>query len=130
MEKKTYTLGAYASTRNEKEVYCLSLSGTAEFVEKSSEKFNTDNDGDLLIEVEYPEITVEKISNFFEENAKDYSAEEKNKAIKLVERYEEDNTTDMDIVIELLDRVISKKAHKELIKEANKLGIKEKEIKG
>lgn len=127
MEKKTYTLGEYASEN----FYCMSLSDTAELIENSDENFNTDNDGNLLVEIEYPEFTVDAISEFLNENEKEYTAEEKNEAIKLVEKYEEDNTTSLDIesVIDLLDRVMNKKAYKELIKEADKLGIKEEEIK-
>lgn len=125
-----YTLGAYAATRNEKEVYCLSLSDTFILIENADENFNTDNDGDLLIEVEYPEMTVESISEFFDENNNEYTIEEKNKAIEFVKQYEEDYTTDMDVVIGLLDRVLDKQARKLLYAEAAKLGISKEEIQG
>lgn len=125
-----YTLGAYAATRNEKEVYCLSLSGTVELIEESSENFNTDNDRDLLIEVEYPKMTVESVSEFFDENAEEYTSEEKEQAIEFVKKYEEDYTTDMDVVINLLDRVLDKQARKLLYAEAAKLGISKEEIQG
>lgn len=125
MEQKIYFAEAYASEN----FYCMSLSGTAELVEDADENFNTDNDGSLLVEIEYPEFTVDAISEFLDENNREYTVEEKNRAIELVAQYEEDNTTDMDVVIGLLDRVLRKKARKELIKEAAKLGIRLQDIR-
>lgn len=125
MEQKIYFAEAYASEN----LYCLSLSDTAELIEDADENFNTDNDGCLLVEVEYPEFTAAEISEFLDENNREYTVEEKSKAIELVARYEEDNTTDMDVVINLLDRVLFKEARKELIKEAAKLGIRLQDIR-
>lgn len=119
MEQKIHFTDEFASENH----YCMSLSDTAELIEEADENFNTDNDGSLLVEVEYPEFTVDEISEFLDENNREYTVEEKNKAIDLVAQYEEDNTTDMDVVINLIDRVLRKEARKELIKEAAKLGI-------
>lgn len=124
MEQKIYFAEAYASEN----LYCLSLSDTAELIGEADD-FNTDNDGNLLVEVEYPEFTVAEISEFLDENNREYTVEEKSKAIELVARYEEDNTTEMDVVIDLLDRVLFKEARKELIKEAAKLGIRLQDIR-
>lgn len=119
MEQKIYFAEAYASEN----LYCLSLSDTAELIEEADENFNTDNDGNLLVEVEYPEFTVDAISEFLDENNREYTVEEKNRAIELIAQYEEDNTIDMDVVINLLDRVLDKQASKQLYAEAAKLGI-------
>ena len=123
--KNTYLVDEYASEN----LYCMSLSDTAELIEDLDESFNIDNDGNLLIEVEYPDFTVDVISEFLDENNREYTIEEKSKAIELVAQYEEDNTTEMDVVINLLDRVLFKEARKELIKEVAKLGIRLQDIR-
>ena len=125
MEQKIHFTDEFASENH----YCMSLSDTAELIEEADENFNTDNDGSLLVEVEYPEFTVDEISKFLDENNREYTLEEKSMAIKLVTWYEDDNTVEVDYIVRLLDRVLRKKARSELIKEAAKLGISVQSIR-